>query len=158
MEWVKWISHTGPKWPAMHRVCQDCPWHASSMHLLVGGEDQAETSAGGQAHLEPSPGDARMVGIDVEQFDPERDRDGPHEVAWACLVCADALSDALHALHRSEPGWLNLGVVYMDMFKKPGWFWWGILYTSSIICALYSIIVFVCSFFFSSCLLHGISF
>jgi hypothetical protein len=79
-------------------------------------------------------------------------------VAWACLVCADALSDTLHALHRSEPGWLNLGVVYMDMFKKPGWFWWGILYTSSIICALYSIIVFVCSFFFSSCLLHGISF
>jgi hypothetical protein len=41
-------------------------------------------------------------------------------VAWACLVCADALSDTLHALHRSEPGWLNLGVVYMDMFKKPG--------------------------------------
>ena len=80
------------------------------MHLLVGGEDQTETGAGSQAHLEPSAGDARMVGIDVEQFDPERDCDWPHEVAWAGLVCADALLDALHALHRSEPGWLNLGV------------------------------------------------
>ena len=74
------------------------------MHLLMGGEDQTETGAGGQAHLEPSAGDARMVGIDVEQFDPERDCDWPHEVAWASLVCADALLDALHALHRSEPG------------------------------------------------------
>ena len=45
-----------------------------------------------------------MVGIDDQQFDLERDRDGPHEVARTCLVCVDALLDALHALHRSEPG------------------------------------------------------